>query len=340
MASSTAQHGLNPIQTAGMLDICCLELITWLMRTGVEELVERYQKSSAGRAFGKLERAWLAAIFKKFATGSDGQEGKSMSTRLDSKPRDQYLKDIILALSSSDLADVLALFFPENCASIVQEAAPILHRSLLSLGSFPYLNNPAPYLTLETFQAALLILTNRDDSKLRRNMDNEDDDVYQKKLDARKFRMIFQSITNLARDTSSGNESTSRNAEDDEDLREVYEYVVSHNYQDQDLGHTVVHVQGPELAALESFPSSQSRKLDGAISYQDLKSLVKILLVTQLFDTVDPEKAAENSDQLDHVVESVTRAFGKEGSNVSWTTYERAVSQSVVSFLSNHYKIG
>ena len=38
----------------------------------VAELVERYQKSSAGRTLGKLEQAWLAAIFKIFATGPDG----------------------------------------------------------------------------------------------------------------------------------------------------------------------------------------------------------------------------------------------------------------------------
>jgi len=49
----------------------------------IDELVTRYQKSSAGRAFGKLERAWLAAIFKKFATGADEHEGKPMATPLD-----------------------------------------------------------------------------------------------------------------------------------------------------------------------------------------------------------------------------------------------------------------
>jgi len=49
----------------------------------IDELLERYKKSSAGRAFGKLERAWLAAIFKKFATVSDGHECKSIATRLD-----------------------------------------------------------------------------------------------------------------------------------------------------------------------------------------------------------------------------------------------------------------
>ena len=215
-----------------------------------------------------------------------------------------------------------------------------MHRSLLSLGSFPYLSNPAPYLTLQTFQAALIILTNRDDSKIRRNMDNEDEDLYQNRLDARKRRMIFQSVTTRAGDTGSGGGNTSRSAENDEDLREVYEYVVSHNYQDQDLGHTIIHLPGPELAALENFPSSQSRKLDRSISCQDFKALVKILLVTQLFDTVDPEKATENLDQLNHIVESIIKGFVKEKNDVDWSTYEKGVSQSVVSLLPNHYKTG
>lgn len=242
------------------------------------------------------------------------------------------LKDLFLALSSQDLAEVLPLFFPEKCTSIVQEAAPILHRSLLSLGAFPYLSNPAPYLTLETFQAALIILTNRDDSKLRRNMDNEDEDVYQQRLDARKQRMIFQSVATLPGDGSSDDESTSRSAENDEDIREVYEYVVDHNYQDQDLGHAVIHVSGPELPALESFPSSKSRKLDRKVSHQELTALVKVLLITQLFDTVDPEKAVEYPDELNQTVEFIIRAFSNEENDVDWYTYEQAVSQSFVGY--------
>ncbi|EPS31690.1 hypothetical protein PDE_06647 [Penicillium oxalicum 114-2] len=221
----------------------------------------------------------------------------------------------------------MASTFPHELSTCVTDAAPILHRSLLRLGSYPYQNDPVNLLTLEVLRTAVIILLGLDnwriletDSVARQSLPNDRSVSFQR-------RLFFQSIAEQKETPR-----LSRGVGDDCDLQKALDLITQGNFKRDKRFPTRV-ILGPQYPPAEHFPSSFSTLTSGLISREDLRPLLRLMLVTQLhLAGIDPECFASSLAEIEASTDSLLALFlsGDDSSaNVTFSAFEKAIGDSL-----------
>ncbi|KAJ5378170.1 uncharacterized protein N7496_005579 [Penicillium cataractarum] len=239
-------------------------------------------------------------------------------------------KDVGIATiwTVSDLGNFMTSTFPSELVSCIAEAAPILHRCLLRLGSFPYHNDPHPALSLDVLRTGMIILLRLDRGKL---LDHDNDDaslVYPDRFSAKQRVLLYQSMTEPLGTFA----QESRNPEDDYHLAKAIEIITYGNFKRNSRFPTAVS-KGPEYSPVEHFPSSNSTFTSGKIPVEDFRLLLRLMLLTQLYVAgIGPENFTSFLSEIEGKTDCLLATFltGDGLSNaVSFTAFDSALANSM-----------
>ncbi|KAI9930696.1 hypothetical protein MW887_011451 [Aspergillus wentii] len=234
--------------------------------------------------------------------------------------------------SESNLTDFLQSTFPQEIAPILLDAIPVLHRFLLRLGSFPYQNDPDKLLTLDVLRMAVILMLIYDSE--RAEADGPDTTLEYDTSFADFRRVAFQSLATLDPFPSKQLQQRQRDEEDDFHLERVIHRInKEYNWQNPEDPKCIIF--GPELS-VSDYASSWSNDLHRLIPIDEWRSLLRLLLVSQLYrGGINPQQFSTYPPQLEHVIDSVLGAF-KENTNatgISWEVFDRVVARSMPRFL-------
>lgn len=225
--------------------------------------------------------------------------------------------------------------FPLELASYIAEAAPIIHRCLLRLGSFPYQNNPHCTLSLDVLRTGMIILLRLEGSKLLDRDDNEASLVYPDRLSAEQRILLFQSLTE-SQGTSAG---SARNLGDDYHLQKALEIITYGNFKRNVQFPTAVS-KGPQYPPPEHFPSSNSTLTSGSIPVDDFRPLLRLMLLTQLYVAgLDPDIFTCSLSEIEAATDCLLAAFlhdGESSTAVSFIAFDKIIGNSMVRIKISH----
>lgn len=151
------------------------------------------------------------------------------------------------------MVEFLAITFPSELQADLQTARPLLYRCLLRLGSFPYLNRPAPALTTDVMRIALAILIRRHQQLGRpigctgRIIDSEDMQAYGMRS------LLFQNMR-AGVEPVAKRQNAHRTEANDEYLLQAYEFVSAKNNRRPKNNPTRI-IFGPPMVPVEDLPS-------------------------------------------------------------------------------------
>ncbi|KAJ5757553.1 uncharacterized protein N7511_006247 [Penicillium nucicola] len=228
----------------------------------------------------------------------------------------------------SDLKDFMISTFPPELESYIAEAAPIIHRCLLRLGSFPYQNDPHRTLSLDVLRTGMMILLKLDRSKLLNGDNDEAALVYPDRLSAEQRILLFQSMTE-PQGTPAG---SPRNLGDDYHLRKALEIITYGNFKRNVQFPTAV-MKGPQYPPAEHFPSSNSTLTSGSIPEKDFRPLLRLMLLTQLYIAgIDPDNLKSFPSEIEVTTDCILAAFvhgGQSSNAVSFKAFDSILSSSM-----------
>ncbi|KAJ5403157.1 uncharacterized protein N7487_009053, partial [Penicillium crustosum] len=228
----------------------------------------------------------------------------------------------------SDLKDFMMSTFPLGLASYIAEAAPIIHRCLLRLGSFPYQNTPHCTLSLDVLRTGMIILLRLEGSKLLDRDNNEASLVYPDSLSAEQRILLFQSLT----ESQGSSARSARNLGDDYHLHKALEVIVYGNFKRNVQFPTAVS-QGPQYPPPEHFPSSNSTLTSGSIPNEDFRPLLRLMLLTQLHVAgLDPDIFTFSLSEIEAATDCLLAAFLHDGwssTAVSFTAFDNIIGNSM-----------
>ena len=216
-----------------------------------------------------------------------------------------------------------------------------MYQIVISLGSFPYHNDPVQYLTLNILRAAAAAFVREDDDWVRLNVDLIDEDVHQSRLDAKYRRRLFQSLSNPGSPSNTLPDDMSRNGDSDEDLIEALDFLSRHNKW-RDIQNAKVSIKGTPIPPASNFPSSYSYMLHNSIPHENLQHLLQFLLSSQLCTSgMGPECFTGCIEELETVSERFLKAFyedRKEGveAGLKWVGFNHVIKDYAVSPSSRH----
>lgn len=272
-----------------------------------EQFVYRY-RWVAGGTFTTDEVTWMELIFNKFSSEKD-------------------------CWTENDFASFILASIPEEVASEVKDAVPILYRWFLRAGCYPYHNQPEQYINLDILRVAVSSLLRRDDMSFRRPELYPPSGEYVRKHAHRFRRLIFQYLS-----VESSPFSSMRTDVDDEDIVDAIEIIEWRSTITPDPDHPIHRRMLPEPLTAEHYPSSRSTSLDGAIPVTELKLLCKLLLACQLYlSGIGPEAVFEDKLRFDESLDSLMTVFGVEphedaSAFVYWLEFEKALKQDMVCY--------
>ncbi|KAJ5301424.1 hypothetical protein N7508_006287 [Penicillium antarcticum] len=240
----------------------------------------------------------------------------------------------------SDLKDFMISTFPLELASYIAEAAPIIHRCLLRLGSFPYQNNPHCTLSLDVLRTGMIILLRLEGNKLLDRDNNEASLFYPDRLSAEQRILLFQSLTE-SQGTSAG---SARNLGDDYHLQKALEIITYGNFKRNVQFPTAVS-KGPQYPPPEHFPSSNSKLTSGSIPDDDFRPLLRLMLLTQLYVAgLDPDIFMCSLSEIEAATDRLLAAFlhdGESSTAVSFIAFDKIIGNSMQNaFLGLHRVLG
>ena len=219
------------------------------------------------------------------------------------------------------MVNFLSITFPDETKPLFSSAAPLLHRWILALGSFPYHNTPAESLTLDILQVAVIILLRRHEAAAGL-LDSDEPEA--------NLAILFQSLSKRPENTPQTSDKE-RNEADDEHLRSVYDFVARHNKW-SDKNNPKLVKMGPELPPMSQSPSSFSQDLSGRIPAEEFRPFLGLLLCTQLYaDGIGPETVSVSSAESKEVAESIANTFQENQSeDITWVRFNRTMKYSTV----------
>ncbi|CEJ61638.1 hypothetical protein PMG11_10166 [Penicillium brasilianum] len=271
-----------------------------------EELQQRFRWRLSRLFMSETQNEWFQTIFHAFCTESDSAKFWTVS----------------------DLGEFMTSTFPSELAFCVAEAAPILHRCLLRLGSFPYHNDPHPTLSLDVLRTGMIILLRLDRDNL---LDPEIDEaslVFPDRLSTQQQLLLFQSMT----EPQGTFVNPSRSAADDHHVGKALEIITYGNFKRNARFPTAV-TQGPKYPPVEHFPSSNSTLTTGSIPVEDFRPLLRLMLLTQLYVAgIDPDNFTSLLSEIEAATDCLLTTFlnGEESSSaVSFTTFSNALRKLV-----------
>lgn len=230
--------------------------------------------------------------------------------------------------SESDLAAFLATTIPEELRSDLTAAAPLLHRCLRRLGSFPFhISDPSPVLDCETLSVGIVLLLQRHEYSLHSLYKDSKSEEWMS-------RLLFQylSVKRVPAPTAWPS-SEARGGPDDEHLLRAHALVSSFNKRRGKYRRMVMHY-GPPFIDISQLPPSTSQDFSGSISREEFRPLLRLLVASQLFLTgVGPNVVCRDPDKLDASVDSILGTFADMTtlSRIKWESFELALKGEVIS---------
>lgn len=217
--------------------------------------------------------------------------------------------------SEKSLANFLQSTFPLELAAILMEAVPIIHRSLLRLGSFPYQNDPEELLNQRVLRTAVILL-----SRFLADVDS----AY---FSNNEGRICFQSMASLASGEVVRDQS-SREEADDHDLMAVISGMKNRRrHPDQPK----VMIQGPKQPPPPQFPSSWSRDLDQFIPTDEFRSFLRLIVVLNLFSSgIEAKVFITSVPQTEKVTDCLLTAFQAGPNGISWDVFDQVMKNDMV----------
>lgn len=205
--------------------------------------------------------------------------------------------------------------FPLELAAILMETVPIIHRSLLRLGSFPYQNDPEELLIQRVLRTAVILLSN-----FLRDVDS----AYFSNNDG---RICFQSMASLA-SWKVARDKSLREEADDRDLINVLSGMKNRRRHPDQLK---VMIRGPKQPPPSQFPSSWSRDLDQFIPTDEFRSLLRLMVVLNLFSSgIEAKDFATSIPQTEKVTDCLLAAFQAGPNGISWDVFDRVIRNDMV----------
>ncbi|GFF52075.1 hypothetical protein IFM46972_09448 [Aspergillus udagawae] len=219
--------------------------------------------------------------------------------------------------------------FPPALAACVGEAAPILHRCLLRLGSFPYHNDPHRIMSQDVLRTGIIILLRLDGGNLLQQDVDKASLIYPDRLNAAQRTLLFQSMADVQATAT----NTSRNMEDNFHLQKALDLITYGNFRRNPRFPTAV-TKGPEYPAAEHFPSSNSTLTDGYIPLKDFRPLLRLMFLTQLHVAgIEPEEFISSLSQVETMTDCLLTGFqdrsAADSTGVSFATFDQVLDKSL-----------
>ncbi|KAI1842465.1 hypothetical protein JX266_011360 [Neoarthrinium moseri] len=225
----------------------------WPKVQTLEQFQERFRTLFASGCISEPEAEWLETITAKFGTTAEDS----------------------ISWTESNLADFLAITLPDHLQADLQIMRPLMHRCMLRLSSFPYLNRPRSPLGNDSMRMALSILLQRHEQVGRPiGITNRETGSLEKQAHGLRS-LLFQSMRSTQ--MSSGidaKKGEKRTEADDEFLLQAHQFVSSFNDRRPESRPTVIEC-GPPIIPVQELPSSNSADYSGTIPEDEFKSLVK-----------------------------------------------------------------
>ncbi|KAI1763256.1 hypothetical protein GGR53DRAFT_498223 [Hypoxylon sp. FL1150] len=274
----------------------------------INQFQDRVRQLIQNKCLSRQEKAWFRSVFSKFSSTS----GTSPTW------------------NESDLVEVLGTTLPNELKPTLNAAGPLIYRSMIRIGSFPYQNQPDSALTADVALVAVIILLRRHESSASAISDigNGDENEEVRWADWLR-RILFQSM--VVHDNSAADRNSKRSDFDDEDLLRAHKFVSNNNkWRDWERNPKVAH-SGPPIISASELPSSRSQYLGGSIPNSELEALIKLLLANQLYLTGNgPDILVREENQLNAGVNSIMAALRQpnEASGITWESFNRVFSES------------
>ena len=205
------------------------------------------------------------------------------------------------------MKDFLQISLPAEVVPFLADAIPILHRTLLRMGSFPYQNDPEKLLVLDVLRTACILFK------------NEPED-----LGGNHFLLviIFQSMAGLDPDRAQ-NYGKPRDEDDDYHLKQAL-WIVRNQYRDPN--NPRVMISGPKNPP-SHFPSSWSKNFNQSIPTAEFRSFLRLMIFLNLYDScVD----ASNHHQIEEVTECLLAAFRPSVTGITWDYFSQVIGNHMV----------
>jgi hypothetical protein len=220
--------------------------------------------------------------------------------------------------------------FPPELAECVREAASILHRCLLRLGSFPYHNDPHRIMSQDVLRTGMIILLRLNGGRLLKQDDGKASLIYPDRLNAAQRTLLFQSMADMQANTT----DTSRNVEDDFHVQKALDLITYGNFRRNPWFPTAV-TKGPEYPPAEHFPSSNSTLTNGLIPLKEFRPLLRLMLLTQLHVAgIEPDEFTSCLAQVETVTDCLLAAFrdrnSPDATGVSFAAFDQVLDRSLV----------
>lgn len=206
--------------------------------------------------------------------------------------------------------DFLQSSLPTEIAPFLADAIPILHRTLLRMGSFPYQNDPEKLLVSDVLRTAIILFS------------REPESLYE---DHFLLVIMFQSMARFAPDKSQDQDHQKPRDEDDDYHLEKALRLVRNRYRNPNNPRTMI--SGLANPPASHFPSSWSRNFDQPIPTAEFRSFLRLMVFLNLYDS---RADASNHVQVEKVTDCLLAAFQPNIAGIVWDHFSQAIANHMV----------
>jgi len=227
------------------------------------------------------------------------------------------------------LIHFLKLRAPVGLDCVVEDAGPLLYRTVLRLGSYPYHLDPEDKITIDVLRTAVVLTF----SKYRfRGWNGEGKDMksHIEFLEKKSRRLLFQSM--MQECFPDEKNPKQRSDEDDKDLLEVL----------QALDEVVRGKrEGPDedekkMCFKNDLPSSHSTELGGFIPYKEFRRFVRLMVLYRFPFNLTQPSLLEIDTTSDTIMEWFTsKEDGARVAGIAWPAFDLALGETIVSMCSS-----
>ncbi|KAI0136923.1 hypothetical protein BJ170DRAFT_35606 [Xylariales sp. AK1849] len=295
-----------------------------------EQFEQRFRQLLWNLCLSRREQRWMQVVFGKFATSTEGPT----------------------YWSESDLIEFLGCTFPEELKSDLTAAGPLIYRCILRLGAFPWHRQPAPTthgLDINHLTTAIIILLRRPEANISSLQFSATNGALANEIEISQVErdwlhgLLFQCMA-AGRDSnehldagSVADDNTTRDDASDAHLLQAHKLVSAYNKQ-RSSSKPKVMAYGHAVIAASELPSSWSQDFDGLIPKDEFRSLLKILLASELYRYGNgPERLCTQQEQLERGTDNVLHAFCplEDEQGISWDSFSSALAQSAANLFSS-----
>lgn len=206
--------------------------------------------------------------------------------------------------------DFLQSSLPAEIAPFLADAIPILHRTLLRMGSFPYQNDPEKLLVSDVLRTAIILFR------------KEPEGLYK---DHFLLVIIFQSMAGFTPDKAQDQDHQKPRDEDDDYHLEKALRSVRNRYRNPNNPRAMI--SGLANPPASNFPSSWSRNFDQPIPTAEFRSFLRLMVFLNLCDS---RADARNHVQVEKVTDCLLAAFQPNTAGITWDHFSQTIPNHMV----------